>query len=581
MESRWEHDYFSAVKAAGRLLVFLIASSAAWACGDRVAAAENNATRTATASTVPLRLSPPDQPGSPTDGALKELTAKFDARADDWQTEVFADRALSQLKKLGRVLEGERNWEARDFDWLVVDDFTCAPLVPRDLAEVHQDSRISARRWLGESRRDDSKGSTPLAGSPALANALAGLLKPLEIGGARHTHFKLYRIEQKENLVATRVRYEAESRDANEGRQQTAVWNCEWTLPRDDSTPPQLRSIELEQYEEVAVLAPGGRLFVDCAPAALEHCPSYEAQVLPGINDWHGRMSSEFVGLLGHSGLAVGDVNGDLLDDLYVCDVRGLPNRLYIQQQDGTLLEKSTNVDFLDDSSSALLVDLDNDGDQDLVVAAAPILQIGENDGSGAFRLLPPIRVDTESTSISASDFDADGDLDLFVCGNNVRQRGPGERDLTMPVPYYDANNGGQNFMLRNEGDFQFVDVTNEVGLGDNNSRFSMAAAWEDFDDDGDQDLYVANDFGRNNLYRNDDGHFTDIANTAGVEDHASGMSVSWADYNRDGRMDVYVGNMFSSAGSRVTYQRQFSAGRSELAVQTDATHGTRQHPIC
>ena len=91
-----------------------------------------------------------------------------------------------------------------------------------------------------------------------------------------------------------------------------------------------------------------------------------------------------------------------------------------------------------------------------------------------------------------------------------------------------------------------------------------MAAAWEDFDNDGDQDLYVANDFGRNNLYRNHEGRFEDIAEAAQVIDHGSGMSVSWADYNRDGRVDLYIGNMFSAAGNRVSFQDRFTKGVPE-----------------
>ena len=94
-----------------------------------------------------------------------------------------------------------------------------------------------------------------------------------------------------------------------------------------------------------------------------------------------------------------------------------------------------------------------------------------------------------------------------------------------------------------------------------------MAAAWDDYDNDGDQDLYVANDFGRNNLYQNVGGRFTDVAAQAGVEDIATGMSVSWGDYNRDGLMDVYVGNMYSSAGNRVTYQRKLIETQSDQVV--------------
>ncbi len=68
----------------------------------------------------------------------------------------------------------------------------------------------------------------------------------------------------------------------------------------------------------------------------------------------------------------------------------------------------------------------------------------------------------------------------------------------------------------------------------------------------------MANDFGRNNLYRNDDGQFVDIAQQAGVEDISAGMGITWGDYNNDGLMDIYVSNMFSSAGNRVAYQRKF-----------------------
>jgi hypothetical protein len=100
-----------------------------------------------------------------------------------------------------------------------------------------------------------------------------------------------------------------------------------------------------------------------------------------------------------------------------------------------------------------------------------------------------------------------------------------------------------------------------------NNRRFSLACAWEDFDNDGDQDLYVANDFGRNNLFRNDPGvqpgtrKFVDIAPAAGVEDIGPGMSVAWDDYNGDGLVDLYVANMWSNAGNRITPQKEFLPG--------------------
>jgi len=113
------------------------------------------------------------------------------------------------------------------------------------------------------------------------------------------------------------------------------------------------------------------------------------------------------------------------------------------------------------------------------------------------------------------------------------------------------------------DGDWNFVDATQESGLDQNNRRYTFAASWEDYDNDGDPDLYVANDFGRNCLYRNElspDGGrtFKDVAAEAGAEDQASGMSCSWGDYDRDGRMDLYIANMWSSAGQRITSQPKF-----------------------
>ena len=103
--------------------------------------------------------------------------------------------------------------------------------------------------------------------------------------------------------------------------------------------------------------------------------------------------------------------------------------------------------------------------------------------------------------------------------------------------------------------------MTAAVGLDQNNNRWSLAAAWEDYDNDGDMDLYVANDFGRNCLFQNNAGKFIDVAATAGVEDVGSGMSVAWGDYDHDGWMDLYVSNMFSTAGNRIAYQQRFKPG--------------------
>ena len=108
------------------------------------------------------------------------------------------------------------------------------------------------------------------------------------------------------------------------------------------------------------------------------------------------------------------------------------------------------------------------------------------------------------------------------------------------------------------------------TGLDAANRRHSNAAAWEDYDGDGDPDLYVANDYGKNCLYRNDFDpatgacRFVEVGAVSGVEDTGPGMSVSWGDYDNDGDADLYVGNMFSSAGGRIFDQSNFRSWLDE-----------------
>jgi tetratricopeptide (TPR) repeat protein/peroxiredoxin len=119
--------------------------------------------------------------------------------------------------------------------------------------------------------------------------------------------------------------------------------------------------------------------------------------------------------------------------------------------------------------------------------------------------------------------------------------------------------------VMRNQRDGTFRDVTRESGLDRNNTRFSFCCGWRDFDEDNWPDLYVVNDFGRKNLYRNNgDGTFTDIAPQAGVEDVGAGMGLCWLDYDNDGRQDLYVADMWTAAGLRVSEQQIFQPHASE-----------------
>lgn len=281
-----------------------------------------------------------------------------------------------------------------------------------------------------------------------------------------------------------------------------------------------------------------------------------------GVDHWRDTLDAALgVSIYGHQGVSLGDFDGDGLDDLYVSQPSGLPNRLLKNNGNGTFSDvtRRAGLDVLDETSMALFGDLDGDGDQDVIlIGAAPLLF--RNDG-GRFRFdqaALDIGQDRAAmfTGAAFADYDLDGHLDLYVCAYDFWQ--PGE-EYDAPTPYYDAVNGPPNLLFRNDGSGRFEEVADAAGLGPTNDRFSFAAAWGDYDSDGDPDLYVANDFGRNNLYRNNgDGTFDDVAAEVGVEDLGAGMSAAWGDYDGDGDLDLYTANMWSSAGLRITGSERF-----------------------
>jgi tetratricopeptide (TPR) repeat protein len=161
-------------------------------------------------------------------------------------------------------------------------------------------------------------------------------------------------------------------------------------------------------------------------------------------------------------------------------------------------------------------------------------------------------------TGMAAADFDRDGRLDLYLCCYIYFQS---EDQYQYPAPYEDARDGPPNFLFRNRGAAEgpmFEDVTAETGMNENNDRFSFAPSWCDFDGDGWPDLYVANDFGRANFYRNRNGKFRDEGKQAGLDGAGPGMSASWFDYDGDGRPDLYVSDMWTAAGQRVVADPAF-----------------------
>ena len=307
-------------------------------------------------------------------------------------------------------------------------------------------------------------------------------------------------------------------------------------------------------------------LFRDVTGAMFEGVASFRGQLARGVPYWVGRLDpATGMDFYGSNGIAAGDMDGDGIDEIYVCQPGGLPNRLYKNVR-GRFVDISAKagVDFLDSTSAALFLDLRNTGRQDLVILSGSGPTLCLNNGDGTFRIRnDAFRFRTlpqgAFTGMAAADYDRDGKLDIYLCCYLFFQS---EAQYRYPLPYHDARNGPPNFLFRNllepDGSGTLDDVTEETGLNQNNDRYSFAPAWCDYDGDGWPDLYVANDFGRNNLYKNDRGHFRDIAAEAGVEDMGPGMSAAWFDYDGDGRPDLYVSNMWSDSGQRVSRSPKF-----------------------
>jgi Flp pilus assembly protein TadD/peroxiredoxin len=339
--------------------------------------------------------------------------------------------------------------------------------------------------------------------------------------------------------------------------QRIGLWRTEW-LQRDR----QWQIVKFQVVDETISKA-SAPLFADISSHAFAAMTSYKQQLLHGADYWRTVLDgASGVDVYGFQGVAVGDYDGDGYDDIYVCQPAGLPNRLYRNRGDGTFddVTERTGVDVLDATSCALFGDFENRGAQDLllVTTSGPLLFVNEGGKFSPKRDAFKFAQLPQGTFMHASlaDYDHDGRLDVYFC---VYSYYIGLDQYRYPSPYFDARNGPPNFLFHNEGGWSFEDRTEAAGLNADNDRYSFACAWGDHNGDLWPDLYVANDFGRSNLYRNNgDGTFTSISAAAQVEDVGAGMSACWLDFEGDGKQDIYVANMWSAAGLRVSSQPQF-----------------------
>lgn len=240
------------------------------------------------------------------------------------------------------------------------------------------------------------------------------------------------------------------------------------------------------------------------------------------------------------AGLAVGDIDGDGCWDLFFADEGR--DHLYRNDCTGRFEDVSSRLPAAGDGlgTASLFVDYDGDGRQDLFVTqirmpSRLLRNVGDHfaDVSAA----AGISRATSAYGVAAADVDGDGDLDILVANYYSW--------WTRELWHDPGDNEDPELLWLNHGDGTFTDGTQESGLqGDGPT---LAAAFGDYDDDGDPDLALANDFGHAaSLWQNDGrGHFT-RQTQAGFTSERDGMGTVWADLMGNGRLDMYIANIRS-----------------------------------
>jgi hypothetical protein len=257
----------------------------------------------------------------------------------------------------------------------------------------------------------------------------------------------------------------------------------------------------------------------------------------------------------GGAAVAVGDMDGDGLDDMFVTDSdTGKRSFLYRNNGDGAFTEMAEKAgvaggnDPMSIVADALWFDYDNDGRQDLLVARFGTPLLYHNEGNGKFKNVSQNSGFTKfgnTIAVVAFDYDRDGLLDVMF-GNYFKP--VNLLDLkthsVLPNDLDNAVNGGGVTLWKNLGNGRFVETTEKAGFS-GHTGWTLDIGHGDLNNDGWQDIYLACDYGTDRMYLNNgDGTFRDVTEKAIGIDTRKGMNAELGDYDNDGWLDVYVTNI-------------------------------------
>ena len=377
------------------------------------------------------------------------------------------------------------------------------------------------------------------------------------------------------------------------------VDSLEVTWP--DGRSQLLTELDVDRMVTVKqVSGPGCRVSSKCAPRPPtpdpRHQPFHPLAALPYRHQPASPVDYEVQPLLPYEPsrhgppIAVADVNGDGLDDVFIGGAAGVPGKLFLQRRDGSFVESTQGQPWAADREyddwGAVFFDANGDGRPDLYVASggyqlSPVSRLLQdrlyiNRGGGRFvrdsQALPAMP--TSTAAVAAGDFTGDGKPDLFVGGRLAPRNYP-----------YPA----RSYLLRNDGG-QFTDVTEEVApelARPGGGGMITAAVWIDFDGDGRLDLVTAGEWMPLQFFHNEGGKLRNVTASIGLPPMRGWWySLATGDFNHDGHPDLVAGNAGlnfayqTSLQSRFgVYAADFTGSRTTDIVLTQEIGGT-EYPL-